>query len=91
MDLTSPNLNENDAPDHQSVQPQPEASTDLATDGGKEVASEETEPLDRENVLELEAFIERKQWIQEQIKVRTWFSELAAILTSGHSSWNPSL
>jgi hypothetical protein len=34
-----------------------------------EEETEETEALDRENVLELEAFIERKQWIQEQIKV----------------------
>jgi hypothetical protein len=32
-------------------------------------ADSEMEALDRENVLELEAFIERKQWIQEQIKV----------------------
>ena len=29
----------------------------------------EMETLDRANVLELEAFIEREQWIQEQIKV----------------------
>jgi hypothetical protein len=40
-----------------------------ALDSLSTAAEGETESLDRENVLELEAFTERKQWIQEQIKV----------------------
>lgn len=63
-------LNESNAvsqegpPAHDS---QPGGSTPLPADN-------DMESLEKEDVLELEAFIDRKQWIQEQIKV-SWHNK----------------
>ena len=46
----------------------PAAGSSIDAEGGKE----EAETLASEQVIELQAFIERREWIEDKIRVRHW-------------------